>query len=86
MITLNDAVPCSICGKKPILQGGKQHGRLVCPNYKEKEIQHGNLNSDTNGLAMGFTNWCIYFWNENQRNNIGIPTVVKEWNSIHGMK
>lgn len=50
---------------------------------KVKKIQHGNLNSDTNGIPMGFTNWYHYFWNEEQMINEGIPMVVNEWNSIH---
>lgn len=84
MLTLQDAVLCKVCGSKPILSGGTRSGRLVCPNYKSKEIQHGNLNSDTNGIPMGFTNWCNYFWTEEQRMNEGIPIIVEEWNSIHG--
>lgn len=83
ILTINDTVPCSICGKLPILQGGNRSGRLVCPNYKNKKIQHGNLNSDTKGIPMGFTNWCYYFWTDEQTKNQGIPAVVKEWNKIH---
>lgn len=85
MITLKDAVPCCVCGSLPRLDGSakSQSGRLVCPNYKSKKIQHGNLNLDTNGIPMGFTNWYHYFWNEEQMINEGIPMVVNEWNSIH---
>lgn len=82
MSTLDDAVPCSVCGAKPILSGGWRSGRLKCPNYKSKEILHGNLNCSRNGLVMGFTNWCNYFWNEEQIKNEGIPTIVEEWNYI----
>lgn len=67
MITLQDAVPCSICGCKPILSVGERSGRLRCLNYKSKEIQHGNLHTDTNGITMGFMHWCYLFWNEKQR-------------------
>lgn len=83
MITLNDAVPCSICGCKPILSGGIHSGRLKCPNYKSDEIKHGNLGADRKGLTMGFTNWCNLFWSKEQSETEGIPTIVKEWNYIH---
>lgn len=61
-ISISDAVRCSVCGKMPILQGGihSRFGRLVCPNYKSKEIIHGNLDSKTNGIPIEFTNWCYY--------------------------
>lgn len=75
-------VPCSICGELPIICGGDRSGRLKCPNYKSKEILHGNLSSDTNGLTMGFTNWCNYFWSDEQIVNEGIPRIVAEWNYI----
>lgn len=38
MLTLDDAVPCSICGAKPILSGGWRSGRLKCPNYKSEKF------------------------------------------------
>ena len=83
MVTIQDAVPCSICGSKPILCGGNRHGRLKCPNYKSDEIPHGNLARPD--LPMGFTNWNYNFWNEEQSKNEGIPAIVNEWNSIHGL-
>ena len=83
MLTLEDAIPCSICGSKPVLAGGTRTGRLRCPNYKSKDVQHGNLNSDTNGITMGFTHWCNLFWSSEQSESKGIPTVVEEWNYIH---
>lgn len=83
MLTLEDTIPCSICGCKPILSGGERSRRLKCQNYKSNEIKHGNLNSDRNGITMGFTNWCNLFWNEKQAETEGIPTIVKEWNYIH---
>lgn len=83
-MNLSDAVPCSICGSFPVLQGGEHIGRLVCPNYKSKKIIHGNLSVDTHGIPMGFTKWCHYFWSEEQANEEGIPMIVKEWNMIHG--
>lgn len=86
MLTLEDAIPCSICGCKPILSGGdiiSHTGRLKCPNYKSTEIKHGNMNSDRNGITMGFTNWCDLFWTKEQAETEGIPTIVKEWNYIH---
>lgn len=82
VLTLDDAVPCSICEAKPILSGEWRSGRLKCPNYKSEKILHGNLNCERNGLVMGFTNCCDYFWNEDQIKNEGIPTIVAEWNLI----
>lgn len=82
-IGIEDAIPCSICGSKPKLSGGNRSGRLICPNYKSKEIKHGNLDSATNGLPMGFTDWCHFFWNEEQSKTKGIPILVEEWNSMH---
>lgn len=86
MLTLQDTVPCKICGKLPVLQGGTHShcGRLVCPDYKSDKIQHGNLDVNTKGIPIGFTNWCYIFWTKEQMENEGIPTIVKEWNSIHG--
>lgn len=81
MLTIQDAVPCSICGELPIFQGGTRSGRLVCPNYKSNKILHGNLSRKN--LPMGFTEWNHYFWSEEQSRNEGIPIAVKEWNSIH---
>ena len=83
---IEGTVPCSVCGEKPILQGGHEHGRLVCPNYKNPKIQHGNLSFDTKGIPRGFTPWCHYFWNEEQAEKIGLPTVVEQWNTIHNKK
>lgn len=83
MLTLEDAVPCSICGCKPIFSRGTHSGRLKCPNYKSNKMKHGTLSSDTNQLTMGFTNWCYLFWNKEQSEMDGIPTIVKEWNYIH---
>ena len=84
-ISISDAVPCSICGCAPIIQGGTHSrcGRLVFHNYKSSEMIHGNLSSETNGIPMGFTKWCYYFWSETQANEEGIPTIVKDWNMIH---
>lgn len=81
---IEGTVTCSICGEYPILQGGvRQHSaRLVCPNYKDKKIQHGNLNSDTNGLAVGFTDWNHIFWTEEQAIK-STKDLVLEWNKIH---
>ena len=44
MIEIKGTVPCSVCGEYPFMQGGlhSHAARLVCPNYKNKEIQHGN--------------------------------------------
>ena len=83
MLPLDDVIPCRICGSKPILSGPEHTKRLKCPNYKSKEIKHGNLSADRNELTMGFTNWCNFFWNEVQEKTEGIPTIVKEWNTIH---
>ena len=86
MLTINDALPCSICGAKPFFTGGDVQfhtaGRIRCPNYKSREILHGNLNSNRNGLTMGFTNWCYSFWTEEQTTENAIPLLVKEWNYI----
>lgn len=77
-------VPCLICGKYPDLQGDvRQHAaRLVCPNYDSKKIQHGNLNSNTKGLAMGFTKWNHIFWTEEQAIE-ATKDLVFEWNKLH---
>ena len=75
-------VPCSICGELPIVSGGDRFGRLKCPNYKSEKILHGNLGSDSNGLTMGFTSWCYYFWSDEQIINEGIPRIIAEWNYI----
>lgn len=89
-MTLEDAIPCSICGCKPVLSGGERSGRLKCPNYKKRVYvngksmpSHGNMNSDSNGITMGFTHWCNLFWSKEQAETEGIPTIVKEWNCIH---
>lgn len=85
MVTIGDAVPCSVCGKMPILQGGRRAGRLACPNYRNDIVPgHGNLG--TNGLPMGFTEWSRRFWSEEQAEKEGIPAIVAEWNEIHGTK
>lgn len=87
MNRIKGTVPCSVCGEYPILQGGKESaGRLVCPNYKSTKIQHGNLSVDTKGIPRGFTPWCHYFWNEEQGIKIGMPTIIEQWNNIHGIK
>ena len=86
MRCVDGAVPCSVCGEYPVLQGGLQShaGRLVCPNYKNKIIQHGNCSYDTRGIPMGFTSWHHNdWWTEEQVKNHGIPLLVKEWNRIH---
>lgn len=86
---IEGTVPCSICGEYPILQGGREqhHGRLVCPNYKNTKIQHGNLSVDTNGITMGFTRWHYEnWWTEEQIKNKGIPLLVEAWNKIHTKK
>lgn len=83
MVTLDDAVPCSICGERPNLIICTGKGRLQCPNYKSSDILHGNYSVATNTLTLGFTHWCDYFWSEEQGHTEGIPTVVKEWNYIH---
>lgn len=84
---LEEAVPCSICGKRPIMHGGiKSHeARLVCPNYRSEEIQHGNLNIRTKGIARGFTDWNHMFWTEEQAKE-STKELVKEWNEIHKNK
>lgn len=81
---IEGTVPCSICGEYPILQGGvRTHlARLVCPNYKDKEILHGNLDSNTKGLAMGFTKRNHIFWTEEQAIK-STKDLVLEWNKIH---
>lgn len=78
---IKGTVPCSICGSYPIKQGG-HHARLVCPNYKNKDIKHGNMSSDTKGLAMGFTNWNYNFWADNQAEK-SMNELIIEWNTIH---
>lgn len=81
---IKGTIPCSICGEYPIMQGGlsSHFARLVCPNYKSKTIQHGNLSSDTNGIKMGFTEWNNIFWTEEQAKK-STKELVNEWNKIH---
>lgn len=84
-LTLEDAIPCSVCGAIPKLQGGNRSGRIVCPNYRNErwsKIQHGNLSVDTVGITMGFSHWCYLFWTKAQGENEGIPVIVKDWNYI----
>ena len=52
MLKIEGAVPCSICGEHPILQGGvaSHRARLVCPNYKSETTPHGNLSCETQHL------------------------------------
>lgn len=79
------AIPCSICGEYPIIQGNIGYGgcRLVCPNYKSKESVHGSLSADTNGIVMGFTGWNYHFCSLEMAEREGVPELVSEWNDIH---
>ena len=88
-LEIKNAVPCSICGEYPILQGGiyEHHARLVCPNYKSTTIPHGNYSHDTQHLPRGFTSWhCEDWWTEEQAVTLGITKLVNVWNIIHGNK
>ena len=81
---IENAVPCSICGEFPIMQGGVyvHEARLVCPNYKDNKIQHGNLSVDTQSIPMGFTEWNHIFWTKAQAIE-STKTLVEDWNKIH---
>lgn len=79
-------VPCAVCGAYPILQGGlgSHAARLVCPNYKNESVQHGNLSYETQGIPMGFTNWFRdNWWTEEQVETRGLSELVEAWNKIH---
>ena len=76
-IEIKGAVPCSICGELPILQGGYGHqqhtARLACPNYKKH--------------ARGFTPWhCDDWWTKEQAEEKGMPKLVNIWNIMHSKK
>lgn len=87
-IDIAGAIPCSICGSLPVLQGGygesQHHARLVCPNYKSSNIPHGNCSPDTNHLSRGFTPWhCEDWWTKEQAEKCGMPKLINVWNIIH---
>lgn len=84
---LYGAVKCSVCGEYPIMQGGvySHKARLVCPNYKSDKIQHGNINVNTQGIPMGFTEWNYIFATEEQAKN-STKDLIEEWNDIHSKK
>ena len=89
MIEIKGTVPCSVCGEYPFMQGGihSHAARLVCPNYKNKEIQHGNLSYETRGIPMGFTKWFRdNWWTEEQIETKGLNELVDAWNRIHNKK
>lgn len=89
MLKIEGAVPCSICGEHPILQGGvaSHRARLVCPNYKSETMPHGNLSCETQHLPRGFTSWqCEDWWTEDQAKNNGVAKLVNVWNQIHQKK
>lgn len=86
MTKVEGAIPCSVCGEYPVLQGGlhSHAGRLVCPNYKSEKIQHGNLDVQTKGIPMGFTKWHFEdWWTEEQIQTRGLPKLVSAWNKLH---
>ena len=73
-VEVKGAIPCSICGEYPILQGGYGHqqhtARLACPNYKKH--------------ARGFTPWhCEDWWTKEQAETTGIIKLVDIWNTLH---
>lgn len=79
-------VPCSVCGEYPIVQGGLEShaARLVCPNYKDNKVQHGNLGVETKGIPMGFTKWFREnWWTEEQIEKYGLNELADAWNKIH---
>lgn len=87
-VEVKGAIPCSICGELPILQGGygpQQHtARLACPNYKNPDIPHGNCSYDTRHLPRGFTPWhCEDWWTKEQAETTGIIKLVDIWNTLH---
>lgn len=87
-VEVRGAIPCSICGELPVLQGGYGHvqhtARLACPNYKNPNIPHGNCSCETNHLPRGFTPWhCEDWWTKEQAENYGMPKLVNIWNIIH---
>ena len=89
-LEVKGTIPCSICGELPVLQGGygwEHHARLVCPNYKNPSIPHGNLSYDTQHLPRGFTPWhCEDWWSKEQAEENGVPKLVNVWNIIHSRK
>ena len=87
-VEVKGAVPCSICGEMPILQGGygeSQHAaRLACPNYKNSKIPHGNCSPELGHLPRGFTSWHHEdWWTKEQAETMGMPKLVNVWNIIH---
>ena len=87
-VEVKGAIPCSICGELPVLQGGYGHAqhsaRLVCPNYKNNDIPHGNCSCETNHLPRGFTPWHFEdWWTKEQAETMGMPKLVNIWNIIH---
>ena len=85
-IEIKGVAPCSVCGEYPKVQGGLEshRARLVCPNYNNPNIQHGNLSYETRGIPMGFTKWFNdNWWTEEQVKTKGIFELVEAWNKIH---
>ena len=83
---IKGTAPCSVCGAYPIIQGGLEShsARLVCPNYKNEKIQHGNLSYKTKGIPMGFTKWFYdNWWTKEQIESRGLDELVEAWNKIH---
>lgn len=90
-VEVKGAIPCSICGELPILQGGYGHqqhtARLACPNYKNPDIPHGDCSYDTRHLPRGFTPWhWDDWWTKEQAEEKGMPKLVNVWNIIHSKK
>lgn len=84
--SVKGAVPCSVCGEYPIIQGGLQShaARLVCPNYKDENVQHGNCSYETRGIPFGFTKWFYAnWWTKEQVETKGMSELVEAWNRIH---
>lgn len=81
-----NAVKCSICGESPKTQGGVSGHcvRLVCPNYKNEKIQHGNESIDYRHLPKGFTEWNYICWTKEQEYK-AIEDLIKEWNEMHNI-
>ena len=83
---IKGTAPCAVCGAYPIIQGGLQShaARLVCPNYKDAKVQHGNLSCETKGIPMGFTKWFRdNWWTEEQVETKGLNELVEAWNRVH---
>ena len=84
--SVKGAVPCSVCGEYPIVQGGLEShaARLVCPNYKDENVQHGNCSYEIRGIPFGFTKWFYAnWWTKEQVETRGMSELVEAWNRIH---